>query len=423
MTTLDEAYIRMRPILERATHRLRSLLQDVVGRIEDRALVRVEFDAVRPKSRPSLERKARAFGWDPDEALSRCPDLVGGRIVCNNVEDVLRFEALLREALPFESGPVERQDYIRAPKDGYRAVHLNFRLNVGQPLAPRNIPCEVQVRTRLQDAWAELSHADIYKHNDLPPDLQARAMDLSRLLAAADDIASDIRARVRQVTEPPDEQPRLDQVTAGAIAYVFKDVFGRAPADYVVAMALNACRDLGLVDIEGLTPVLKTQEFRDRLHDAYTELLPIPMDSDTLLIAGLHALAADEGAALRYVREQATILLDEIDDVARRELLSELPDTVEQLIEEIDDPRGGQDVTLLAAALGATDNCPYCNATVVDPFGFAEAAMYHYRLSGDEADRTCERIQDAVFGSTADTGGLGAHDACSHCDSVLSQTS
>ena len=419
MNAIHEAYRRMRPVLDRATERLIALLQGVVGRIEDRKLVRVEFDNVRPKGRASLERKARAEGWSPDEALSRCPDLVGGRVLCNNVEDVYRFEALLRESLPFESAPVERQDYIETPKNGYRALHLNFRLDVGEPLAPRAIPCEVQIRSRLQHAWAELSHADIYKHNNLPPDLLARTVDLSRILLAADEIASDIRARARRITEPSEEQPRLDQATADALAYVFKDVFGRAPAEYVVAMALTTIDELDIRNLEPLPGILKPQPFRDKLNEAYTEMLHIPIESESLLIAGLHALATDEAAALRYVREQARHALDEIDDVARRELMSQLPGTAEELIDEIRDPREGTDVTLLAAALGAVNNCPYCNATVVDAFACSEAATYHYGLSGDEADRVSERILDAVFGSGADTGGIGDSDACSHCASVL----
>lgn len=418
MTTLHQAYSRRRPILERAADRLRSLLQDVVGRIEDRRLVRVELDTVRPKSPGSLALKAQKAGWNPDEALSTCPDLVGGRVVCNNIEDVYRFEALLQERLPFEA-TVERQDYIHTPKDGYRALHLNFRLDVGTPLTPHAVPCEVQIRSRLQDAWAKLSHADIYKHDDLPLDLLARAVDLSRLLAAAEEIAADIRTRVRHVTQPPQEQPTLTRPSAAAVAYIFKDVFGRAPADYVVTMALRTSDDLHIVSLEGLPAILKARDFRDNLNLAYSQLLPFPMDPESFLLAGLHALAAGEGAALRYVREQAKAALDEIDDIATRELLSELPATAEQLIDAIDDPRGETDITHLAKALGATDNCPYCNATVVDAYGFAEAAMYHYDLPEDVADREFERIQEAVLASGVDTGSVGELDACSHCASVL----
>lgn len=328
----------------------------------------------------------------------------------------------MRERLPFEAGPIQQQDYIQTPKVGYRALHINFRLDVGAPLAPRAIRCEVQIRSRLQHAWAELSHADIYKHDGLPPDLMARAADLSRLLAAAEEIAADIRARVRLVTEPPEEQPPLTPVSAAGVSFIFKDIFGRAPADYVVRMTLTMSKDLDISDLAGLPTILNRQAFRDRLNHAYTELLPVPVDSETILLAGLYALAADDGAAVKYVREQAKLALDEIDDFARRELLAELPDTAEQLINELDDPRGETDVTFLARALGAADNCTYCNATVVDAYEFAEAAMYHYALSGDEADRVCNRIQHAIFGSGADTGDIGDPSACSHCASVLTRS-
>ena len=419
MSKFLQAYSQTRPKLELAADRLQSLLLDVVGRIEDLKLVRVELDGIRIKAAASLERKARDAGWTPDEALSLCPDLVGARVVCNNVEDVYRFEALLRECLPFEPGPVERQDYICSPKHDYRALHLSFRLKVGALLTPRMVPCEVQIRSRLQDAWAELSHADLYKHDDLPPDLLARAEDLSRMLAAAEEIAGDIRARVRQVTEPPAKQPSLRRVTADGMAYIFNDVFGRPPANYVVAMGLSIARELNISELEELPTILKRQGFRERLDQAYREMLPFPIDSESVLLAGLHALAANEGAGLRYVHKQAKAALDEIDDVATRELLSGLPATAEQLIDEIDDPRGETDVALISAALGVADNCTYCNATVVDPVGLSEAAIHHYGLSGDEADRACERIQESVVRSSVDIGGFDDPNACSYCAATL----
>ena len=71
--------------------------------------------------------------------------------------------------------------------------------------------------------------------------------------------------------------------------------------------------------------------------------------------------------------------------------------------------------------MGATDNCPYCNASVVDAYGFSKATMHHYALSGDEADQACEHIQDAVSASGMETGGIGGIDACSHCASIFSR--
>jgi putative GTP pyrophosphokinase len=247
MSEFDEIYKRKRPALARAETQLRSLLEAVVGQIEDRKLVRAEFDDVRSKCLSELKSKAKKFGWSAEHAFIRCSDLVGGRVVCNNVEDVYRFEELVKECLPADSGQIERQDYIDRPKrHGYRALHLNFRLNVARTFGPELIPCEIQIRSRLQHAWAELSHGDIYKQKDLPLDLLDRVKDLSDVLAQADSTASSIRARVERIMTPPDAQPKLDHISADGLAHIFKDAFGSAPADYGIAGTIDLCDELGI---------------------------------------------------------------------------------------------------------------------------------------------------------------------------------
>ena len=59
MSAFDEAYQRRRPELERAVKQLEFLLLNVLGCIEDRKLVRAEFDDVHTKSLSSLKRKGR----------------------------------------------------------------------------------------------------------------------------------------------------------------------------------------------------------------------------------------------------------------------------------------------------------------------------------------------------------------------------
>ena len=367
------------PSLKRAKTRLRSLLREIVASIDDRTLVRAEFERVRVKSLSSLERKRRDFKWNPDDALTNCTDLVGGRVVCNNVEDVYRFEELLRESLSLDSGQIETQDYIKKPtKQGYRALHLNFRLNGGRGLNYELIPCEVQIRSRLQDAWAKLSHPDIYKPENLPTDLCERAADLAEQLAAADRIASGIRARVRQIIDPPKKRPKLDHVSVGGMAFIFKDVFGRGPPDYAVTMAVNLCDDLGIGSLKTLPSILKRQEFRDRLREVYSSIMPVPIAPETVLLGALHALANGERHGVRYVRSQAEEQLREIDSIARQEMLSELPATAANLVEELEDPWHEADIISMAEALGATNKCTVCFTMVVDAYGFAEAAVQHY---------------------------------------------
>ena len=109
-----------------------------------------------------------------------------------------RFAELLKEtridALPL----VDEKDHIHAPDArgyGYRAIHLDLKSNVGDSkLRSEIVPFEIQIRTRLQDAWAALSHEDIYKQADRPDDLEAWARDLADVLPAVDQTAPRIRS-------------------------------------------------------------------------------------------------------------------------------------------------------------------------------------------------------------------------------------
>src|SRR5262249_3644179 len=134
------------------------------------------------------------------------------------------------------------------------------------------IVCEVQIRTRLQDAWAELSHDDVYKQPGLAEDLCARAKDLAEVLAAANRIAGDIRQRVMREVVPPAQRPNLARPSAEGLAFIFEEVFGRSPHDYAIRLALNEWAALGIDSLEPLRSVLGRSEFREALADAYRHI-------------------------------------------------------------------------------------------------------------------------------------------------------
>ena len=355
MDDLAKHYRRRRKVLLEARNRLRSVLLTVVAKIEDKKLVRAEVGDVRVKELTSLRRKAGKNGWQANEALSACGDLVAGRVVCNNIEDVYRFVELLREALP--DGSVEVQDQIDEPNSaGYRALHVNLRLSVGtHPFRPEWIPCEIQIRTRLQDAWAV--HDDIYKQQELPEDVRARFKDLSEVLAAADHIASDIRRRVAQQTAPPDHRPDISRVSREAIAYIFSDTFGRSAADYVIREAFNICQQHRTKSLKPLPDVLQDRDFRQAVADAYQSIMPGSISVEDFFLAAICALGTDRSAAIKQVRREAKREWDEIDRFARREALHSLPATIEELIEDLKAPDADADIEGWAEALGVTHGC------------------------------------------------------------------
>ncbi len=395
MAKLVELYRRRSPALRRAMRKPRSLLRAVIATSEDKTLVRAQLGEFRIKRLPSLQRKANKSGWKGDEAFTRCGDLIGARVVCNNTEDVYRFVELLKERLPGDYGAFEVQDWIAKPNErGYRALHVNFRLDVSDSFAPDLIPCEVQIRTRLQDAWGELTHNDIYKQPELPEDLQARSTDLAEVLAAADKIASDIRRSAVQEATAPEQRPDLRTVSAGGLAYVFREIFGRSPPDYVVRQALNVCEALDISSLARLQGVLAQGDFRDNLAKAYQAIMPVRPGPEDVFLAALYATARGERQALSYIRRKARREFREIDAIYRREMLSSLPESIEELMSELEEPGREPNVESWAAALeSTTDSCRVCGTTII---------------------RLQQRIVTALYQSGVECGGSSNSSLCSY---------
>ena len=114
--------------------------------IDGRAIV-----AQRLKRTPSIVAKLRRF---EGMQLARMQDIGGLRAVVSNLSKV-RALVLAYESSRFEHEIVRRNDYIAEPnEDGYRSVHLVYRYK--NPGAPDydGLHVELQIRTRLQHAWA-----------------------------------------------------------------------------------------------------------------------------------------------------------------------------------------------------------------------------------------------------------------------------
>ena len=417
MAKLPQIYKRKFPVLRRARDRLRSILEKIIENIEDRKLVRAQIRRLRIKKLSSVQEKADTNGWSAADALWRCSDLIGARVVCNNIEDVYRFRELLKERLACpEDDDFKVQDYIIAPKEGgYRAIHVNLRLHFGEDLSNSNpVPCEVQIQSRLQDAWAVLTHDDIYKQPELPEDLRARAKDIAEVLAVADKIASDIRSRAMREIPSPAHQPDMRRVSVEGLAYSFKHVFGRSPGDYEVRLALDHCDRLHITTLEEFPKILGRPEFRDSVENAYRSILWVGIENATLFLAALYALAKNDDEAIAWAEEEARRERREMEQSAMREMHSSLPHTLEDLIAELEDPRDEPDIETWAFALGATSGCMICREIIVQPSSFAEAVVDHYGVSGAEADDASARIENAVRSSGVEIGGFDEGNLCAY---------
>jgi hypothetical protein len=107
--------------------------------------------AQRMKRAPSIILKLQRFeGMN----LARMQDIGGLRAVVSSIARVRKLEAEYRNS-HFKHVLVSSKDYISEPKsDGYRGIHLIYRYYNQRAPAYDGLSLELQVRTRVQHAWA-----------------------------------------------------------------------------------------------------------------------------------------------------------------------------------------------------------------------------------------------------------------------------
>lgn len=130
-------------------------------------------------------------------------DIVALRIVCPFLEDVARAEAGIREVFSVEE--IERKgSHYSVREFGYESVHCLIRLPdemTRRFLLAEDFACEVQIRTILQEAWAEVEHELVYKATATPFDetLKRKLAALNANLTLADITFQEIRDYQRRL--------------------------------------------------------------------------------------------------------------------------------------------------------------------------------------------------------------------------------
>lgn len=118
-------------------------LEVAAKQIRDSLDVRVSS---RIKNTGTIIEKLRRLG----APLNTIQDLAGMRIVVDEGGRRAQDSLVARLSKLFEepARPVKKVDRRADPRSGYRAVHLVVHVN--------NVPVEIQIRTKLQQEWAEL---------------------------------------------------------------------------------------------------------------------------------------------------------------------------------------------------------------------------------------------------------------------------
>lgn len=194
-----------------------SELADSAKRITEEALkrrgIRVHSIEARAKDPASFGRKAaKPSKNDPGKPmysnpLSQITDQAAIRIITffprtiQSIDEMLQAEFSVIER--FDKG----ESLIEEERFGYQSVHYLITLDSVRTSLPeyqrfRTAKVEVQVRTILQHAWAEIEHDIQYKSSaTIPRDIKRRFMSLAGLLEIADREFQAIQDADRDLTQ------------------------------------------------------------------------------------------------------------------------------------------------------------------------------------------------------------------------------
>ncbi len=183
---LEREYQERRPHFDRLGQGIVASVEDLLGEAHISCL----DIATRTKGWASVKEKLLRKHYS--NPFTDMEDWCGVRIICYYPSDVEKILEIIRKE--FEVISEENTAERLGPQEfGYRSVHLIVQLRPEWLHVPahrglKNVKAEIQVRTVLMHAWAEIQHKLAYKSQDqIPANFQRQFYRLSAKFEEADE--------------------------------------------------------------------------------------------------------------------------------------------------------------------------------------------------------------------------------------------
>lgn len=233
-TTILEEYDRNKNIYERFANKVRQLLEDLIG------CEKISYNAItcRVKDRDSLAKKVDIKN-DKYSCLRDITDIAGIRIITYYSDDVDKVADIVEREFEVDRvNSIDKRKAIEPDRFGYCSVHYIVglsaaRLRLNEYKMYKNLKCEIQIRTILQHAWAEIEHDLGYKSEiALPKEIRRNFSRLSGLLEVGDEEFLRIREYLRKYTvnvtkkinEKELDETELDAITLSEFIKTDEDI-------------------------------------------------------------------------------------------------------------------------------------------------------------------------------------------------------
>ena len=171
----------------------------------------------RLKDRESLSKKIDRKN-DKYVSLSDLTDIAGIRIITYYTEDVDKVaEIVEREFVVDRENSIDKRDSLEPDRFGYCSVHYvvemsRKRLDLPECQAYGGLKCEIQIRSVLQHAWAEIEHDLGYKSEiAIPKRIRRNFSRLAGLLEIADKEFQEIRSSLQSYQNEAIEKVKSEE--------------------------------------------------------------------------------------------------------------------------------------------------------------------------------------------------------------------
>lgn len=187
-------YLQVQPFFHDLADSVRRVIQEAL----QRRSVNVHSVQARAKEPRSFGKKAaRPDEADPSrpkypEPLREITDLAAVRIITYFPGTLLEIETILRAEFEVIERADKGQTLLEEERFGYQSIHYLVRMKGNRTQLPeyerfRDSIVEIQLRTILQHAWAEIEHDIQYKGSSvIPIEIRRRFMALAGMLEVAD---------------------------------------------------------------------------------------------------------------------------------------------------------------------------------------------------------------------------------------------
>lgn len=341
------------------------------------AILRIAYIDGRIKSVHSLIRKAVAKKIRAEKAFESIDDIIGIRIVVNNLKDI---DSVIEEIKKIpEFSKISRKEHN--DEAGYRATHLKALYSHSLENGIKDdVKIEIQLRSLLQDAFAILSHHDIYKNKSDLPRLAANiSKTMSRILRVLDRTSDDFRTEIESKVEPPNDLSNDAPLDREGISFLYFELFGTPPDEYEVQFLMRKKDDYDINTVgearKGLAQDILSN--LEKIHNKRFSGLPVG-NMDQFQFGLLYA--SQGKSAYREYRKQIEREWAEIESTAMSEILSAMPSSFEEFTEMLDHDQLDWYIWQAIGELGGTDSCARCSATILIPESASEAILEFYHV-------------------------------------------